>query len=33
MKILHKDILPEYPSLQHLPYKPNNKGDKVMMIM
>ena len=29
MKISYKDILPEYPSLQHLPYKPNNKGDKI----
>jgi hypothetical protein len=24
-----KDVLPEYPSMIHLPWKPNNKGDKV----
>jgi hypothetical protein len=24
-----KDILPEYPATLHLPWKPNNKGDKV----
>jgi hypothetical protein len=29
MKPSYKDILPEYPSTRHLPWKPNNKGDKV----
>jgi len=29
MKLGFKDILPEYPATRHLPYKPNNKGDKV----
>ena len=24
-----KDVLPEYPSTRHLPWKPNNKGDKI----
>lgn len=30
MKTSFKTILPEYPSIWHLPWKPNNKGDKVM---
>lgn len=25
----YKNVLPEYPSLQHLPWKPNSKGDKI----
>ena len=24
-----KDVLPEYPSTVHLPWKPNNRGDKI----
>lgn len=28
-KLKLPDILPEYPSMLHLPWKPNNKGDKV----
>lgn len=29
MKHSYKSILPEYPSLRHLPWKPNNKGDNI----
>jgi hypothetical protein len=29
MKPSFKDVLPEYPATRHLPWKPNNKGDKV----
>lgn len=29
MKTSFKDMLPEYPSLRHLPWKPNSKGDKI----
>lgn len=29
MKPSFKDILPEYPATRHLPWNPNNKGDKV----
>ena len=29
MKLSYKNILPEYPSLRHLPWKPNNKSDKI----
>ena len=25
-----KDVLPEYPSTVHLPWKPNNRGDKIV---
>lgn len=28
-KIGFKDVLPEYPSMLHLPWKPNAKGDRV----
>lgn len=29
MKPSFKDVLPEYPATRHLPWKPNNKGDKL----
>lgn len=29
MKPSFKDVLPEYPATRHLPWKPNNKGDKI----
>lgn len=29
MKLSFKDVLPEYPSTRHLPWKPNSKGDKI----
>ena len=29
MKPSFKDMLPEYPATRHLPWKPNNRGDKV----
>jgi hypothetical protein len=29
MSIPYKKILPEYPSIRHLPWKPNSKGDKI----
>lgn len=29
MTVSFKDVLPEYPSTRHLPWKPNNKGDRV----
>lgn len=29
MKHSYKDVLPEYPSVRHLPWTPNSKGDKI----